>query len=318
MPINYDKFDKIASDYERDDEEEIKAKKDAAPERKMKLMAQHDAMFMMIGWLAKAVPSLDNVETTRLVKYIATCDKVVTENRKTRLNGVADFVRTDCADKKPNQKALVSLCYFAEKMLNEAGGANERLAATRVLLIVMGALNTMIASDDHGGADKLEVALEEDAELAKEFEEYAWATAEIREHHTEREKMAKKVMGAHKNGKKSGVEEVSTDGTLVEGAADGEAEGAAMTDEQEEKTEDEMKMVREALAELEKGKAKLLRYSKQREGGPWKNVLKSTLTHLAIVSTVYGLRVAYEWYYEKTFDYRDVMGPFFGPAAEEL
>ena len=38
MPINYDKFDKIASDYERDDEEEIKAKKDAAPERKMKLM----------------------------------------------------------------------------------------------------------------------------------------------------------------------------------------------------------------------------------------------------------------------------------------
>ena len=100
MPINYDKFDKIASDYERDDEEEIKAKKDAAPERKMKLMAQHDAMFMMIGWLAKAVPSLDNVETTRLVKYIATCDKVVTENRKTRLNGVADFVRTDCADKE--------------------------------------------------------------------------------------------------------------------------------------------------------------------------------------------------------------------------
>ena len=109
MALDYGRFDRIADD--SDDE----AERDAQPERKQKLLAQHDAMFLLVGWLSKAAPKLSDVDTTRLVKFVATTDKVVCENSVKRHAAVAQFLRVEASTTKPDKQALIALCFFTQE-----------------------------------------------------------------------------------------------------------------------------------------------------------------------------------------------------------
>ena len=58
MPLDYSKFDDIANEVDSDDEGPSSK---ATAGKKAQIFAQHEAMFLMVGWLAKANPSLSDV-----------------------------------------------------------------------------------------------------------------------------------------------------------------------------------------------------------------------------------------------------------------
>ena len=141
-PMNYAKFDKIAADLNSDDED-IDDDTVSNMQRKSQLLAQHDAMFLLVGWIGKACPNLSDVETTRLVRFVATCDKAVEPDKPARFKAVAEFMRTEGTTRKPHRASLLALCHFAQARVGDSKDGNESLAASRVLLVAMGALRAL-------------------------------------------------------------------------------------------------------------------------------------------------------------------------------
>lgn len=272
----YDRFDQID---DSDDEGEVVASKASGvdTQRKMQLLAQHDAMFLLVGWLSKAAPKLNPTETTRLVRFVATNDKVANDDREKRLEGLIEFMRTEGREGKLDRTALIALCHFANDRVSASEGkANERLAASRVLILAMSALNALDACKDEGGAAALVEKLNSDPALNTRFEEFEYAKAAVR--------------ACNAPDEAEEEEEVAR----IKELAGGE-DGA----DDEMSPEEEAKLMREAMATAQRNAKEAkqqaaLQHKLRRPA--WQGVLRQMAWHLGIVGLAYLGRLAYEHY----------------------
>lgn len=285
-PLDYSRFDKLATELNSDDEDcdDTKFVKDM--QRKSQLLAQHDAMFLLVGWTAKAIPKLSDVETTRLVRFVATCDKAVTIDKVKRFTGIAEFYRTECSFNKPDQDALLRLCHFAQRRVGDAKDANERLAASRVLLLAMGALNTLSCCDDTpGGAEAVVRTLEAEGEggaLATRLEDFEFAKAIVR--------------ASPEPADMVDLSELDEGDARVEDVT--EAKKPAKADDETLDDAEEAQAMREAMNKShEETKKRIEELRVKYDSKPWyHNVFKSTMRHLGFCLIAYCLRLAYDHY----------------------
>ena len=186
--MNYDKWNSIGdddSDVEDLETPEAIAKKH--PETAGKMLAQHEAMMRLVGWIAEGVPELPDKEMAHLVRFVATQDKVICPDSVKRHAAIAKFLMEepgpDGAAWTPPMSALIKLCHYAERQTNADGvNAEDRTAMSRTLILAMSALNTLGAAKEEGGIHKLCAALENEPSgaLAKRYEQFVYARDLVR------------------------------------------------------------------------------------------------------------------------------------------
>jgi hypothetical protein len=185
MALNYSKWDSIdCSDDEVDDTDNAEAIARKDPKSAGVLLAQHEAMMRLVGWLSEAAPDLPDPEMAHVVRFIATQDKVVCPDSVKRHAAVAKFMTEEpCPGGGvwvPPVEALVALAHLAERRTNADGiEADEKIAGGRVLLLVMGALNTLQACEVEGGPVVLAETLEREpmGEMAERYTAFEYAKA---------------------------------------------------------------------------------------------------------------------------------------------
>ena len=309
-PMNYAKFDKIAADLNSDDED-IDDDTVSNMQRKSQLLAQHDAMFLLVGWINRACPKMADLALTKLVRYCAATDKVVQPDKKKRFEAISKLLGEVGAMEEADHDALLRLCHFVQRRVGDSKDAAERLAASRLLLLSMGALNTLGCCDAYeGGADAVAATLEKEGEggaLATRIEEFEFAKAIVRES-PEPEGLDLDEAPNDKlddiDGDAPSIEDI-TDGVTDGGVADKMFGGqlkkrlAAKADDEELDGEEEAAAMREALAAGRKETEERIRKLREEyRATPWyQNVLKSVGRHLGLCLLAYCGRLAYDHYY---------------------
>ena len=185
--MNYDKWNNIGDDSDDEDANTPEAIAKKHPETAGKMLAQHEAMMRLVGWIAESVPELPDKDMAHLVRFIATQDKVICPDSVKRHVAIAKFLTEepapDGAAWTPPMSALIKLCHYAEKQTNADGvSAEDRTAFSRTLILAMSALNTLGACKAEGGIHTLAAALESDPNgaMAKRYEQYVYARDLVR------------------------------------------------------------------------------------------------------------------------------------------
>ena len=173
MP-DYSKFDAIVdSDDEDGHELPPLEEKQSVPS----LLAQHDAMLLLAGWLngLHMITGLSEAENAKLMRLIAIQDKATTPDARKRYAAITSFFEED-ERWVPPIVAMVALCHVAEERTNSESDECRKLTGARAMLLAMSSLN-ILAACYVNGASKLFRVLEEDpnGEVAGRLERFEYA-----------------------------------------------------------------------------------------------------------------------------------------------
>ena len=150
--VDYSKWDMLDSD-----DEDAKAST-SAPARTMTddRRAHHDqSMALIAGWAREADPRLSEEELGVLMEFVKTQHPGIHEHNIMRHQGITAFLEaSEASGHTPSLHSLLSLGHLAKERA-EAPEAEVAGQGGRVLIVVMHALNTLVACDREGGARQL-------------------------------------------------------------------------------------------------------------------------------------------------------------------
>lgn len=151
-PVDYSKWDFVDSD---EDDEEPKRPPAPTPSY-VDRRAHHDESQQLIAaWLREADGRLSEPELARLMKFIAVQHRGIHETNVMRHQEIVAFLEAAAAaGTMPSLHVLLNLGRLCKERLD---GADKTVAgqAERILLVAMGAINTLAACDAEGGARAL-------------------------------------------------------------------------------------------------------------------------------------------------------------------
>lgn len=152
-PTDYSKWDAIGAD--SDDE----ATASSDPSHASKLTEQQYIMLLLTTWLSEAVPDLSDAEAAHLVRFVALQDRQKSDATQTRAT-IVDLV-DGTKQTELKQDALLDLCLLAKERQEgtaedskEGSDVQAHAAASRVLMLATGALNTLGACRSETSARK--------------------------------------------------------------------------------------------------------------------------------------------------------------------
>lgn len=129
------------------------------PEYNDRMSHHSQSMAMIAEWLKEADPRMSSDEVTQMIKFITVQHRGVhPHNIMRHAEIVAHLEAAEAAGESPRMHSLIALCYLAK---HRAEDADHEVAGRgkRVLVVAMGALNTLCACEHEGGAHRLFDAL---------------------------------------------------------------------------------------------------------------------------------------------------------------
>lgn len=158
-PIDYSKWDFIDDEdvHSKDGEPSVVRASPAvgSPEFQAKMDNHNQSMSVIAGWIREADPRATAEATTNAIKFITTQHHGIHDHNISRHQEIVAFMESaKDSGTVPSLHTMLALARLAKQRSEDADSAT---AATgqRVLLVAIGAINTLAACEAEGGARSL-------------------------------------------------------------------------------------------------------------------------------------------------------------------